>query len=62
MRVVTQVNVNPKGVIMIKVNEKCFSNMYDATKYMVRAVTEGKKVIIRTVESSENPQPKRFNH
>ena len=55
-------NANPKGVIMIKVNEKCFSNMYDATKYVVTVVSEGKKAIIRTVESRENPQPKRFNH
>jgi hypothetical protein len=60
--VVTQVNVNPKVVIMIKVNEKCFSNMYDATKYVVTVVSEGKKARIRTVESCENPQPKRFNH
>ena len=55
-------NVDPKEEIMIKVNEKCFSNMYDATKYVVTVVSEGKKVTIRTVESSENPQPKRFNH
>ena len=59
---VTEESINPKEETMIKVNEKCFSNMYDATKYVVTAVSEGKKVIIRTVESSENPQQKRLNH
>ena len=47
---------------MIKVNDKYFSNAYDAAKYVMTVASEGKKVIIRTVESCEKSQPSRFNH
>jgi len=38
---------------MIRVNEKFFSNTYDATKYVMKLAAEGRKVEIREVKPGE---------
>jgi len=38
---------------MIKVNNKCFTNNYDATKYVVHLVSKGELVKIRNVKSCD---------
>ena len=47
---------------MVKVNGKCFSNMYDASKYVMKALSEKKKVIIRTVDTCEPEQVNKLDY
>ena len=39
---------------MVKINNKCFSNNYDATKYVIYLASKGEIVKITTVRSCED--------